>query len=171
MAPPMAYVTKEALNGSLGLEGMASSLIVVTSKNDAVTVDQVTRSVERQFSSIGFEIANSMRLADYRQVIEDHLLILASFLMLMSILVLLVGGLGLASTMSINVFERTREIGVLRAIGASTKDILKIIVAEGVLIGMLSWVFALLISWPVSSLRRLSSQRIPAYNRLAACHR
>ncbi len=91
-----------------------------------------------------------MRLVDTRKQIEDHLLILATFLVLMSVLVLLVGGLGLASTMSINVLERTREIGVMRAIGASTGSILQTIVTEGTIIGGLSWVLALIISWPVS---------------------
>jgi putative ABC transport system permease protein len=90
-------------------------------------------------------------MADYRKVIEDHLLVLSTFLILMSILVLIVGGLGLASTMSINILERTREIGVLRAIGASSGSILKIIVAEGAIIGALSWALAIIIAWPVSA--------------------
>ncbi len=68
----------------------------------------------------------------------------------MSILVLLVGGLGLASTMGINVLERTREIGVMRAIGASTESILGIILTEGAIIGAISWLLSLVISWPAS---------------------
>jgi putative ABC transport system permease protein len=59
-----------------------------------------------------------------------------------------VGSLGLASTMSINVVERGREIGVMRATGATSLAIAGIIVGEGVLIGALSWLLAVPISYP-----------------------
>ncbi len=70
--------------------------------------------------------------------------------MVMAFLLATVGSLGLVGTMSINVLERRREIGVLRAIGASTRSVLRIFVIEGVLIGVLSWAGALLLSQPLS---------------------
>ena len=45
--------------------------------------------------------------------------IVVAFLILMALLLAAVGGLGLTTTMSINIMERVREVGVLRAIGAS----------------------------------------------------
>ena len=51
-----------------------------------------------------------------------------------------------------NVIERTRELGVMRAIGATPGTIMRIIVTEGVFIGGLSWVFAVMISVPLSLL-------------------
>ncbi len=135
MFPPTVYMTKESLNAAMGWDGLASTLVVVANPRDAETVVQVSRRLESQFAGSGLDVYGSVRMADYRKVIEDHLLVLSTFLVLMSVLVLLVGGLGLASTMSINILERTREIGVLRAIGASSGSILKIIVAEGAIIG------------------------------------
>jgi putative ABC transport system permease protein len=151
MFPPTVYMTRESLNAALGWDGLASALVVATNQRDVETVAQVSRRLESQLAANGFDVYSSTRMADYRKIIEDHLLVLSTFLVLMSILVLMVGGLGLGSTMSINILERTREIGVLRAIGASSGSILKIIVAEGAIIGALSWVLALIISWPVSS--------------------
>jgi putative ABC transport system permease protein len=55
-------------------------------------------------------------------------------------------------TMSINVLERTREIGVMRAIGASNGAILRIVMVEGVFIGVVSWVIGALIALPLSRL-------------------
>jgi putative ABC transport system permease protein len=52
------------------------------------------------------------------------------------------------TTMSINVVERGREIGVMRAIGATSASILGIFILEGVLIGVLSWLLALPLSYP-----------------------
>jgi putative ABC transport system permease protein len=47
---------------------------------------------------------------------------------------------------SINVMERRREIGVMRAIGASSFHIFRLFIGEGLLLGWLSW----LIAWPLS---------------------
>ena len=52
--------------------------------------------------------------------------------------------------MSINVMERTREIGVMRAIGASNASVLRIILVEGLIIGLISWVIGGLLALPVS---------------------
>jgi putative ABC transport system permease protein len=54
--------------------------------------------------------------------------------------------------MSLNVLERTREIGVMRAIGASDGSVLKIVIVEGVLIGLLSWLFGAVFAVPLSRL-------------------
>jgi putative ABC transport system permease protein len=72
------------------------------------------------------------------------------FLMVMAGIIAAVGGLGLATTMSLNVMERRREMGVLRAIGASPSVVMGIIVAEGVVIGVMSWILAALAAWPLS---------------------
>lgn len=149
--PPTVYVIKESLNTALGWDGLATALVVVADQRNVETVAQVSRGLENKLSETGLDVYSSTIMADYRKIIEDHLLVLSTFLVIMAVLVLLVGGLGLASTMSINVLERTREIGVMRAIGASSRSILRIIVTEGAIIGILSWVLALIISWPVSS--------------------
>ena len=66
----------------------------------------------------------------------------------MAVLAAIVGSVGLASTMSINVVERTREIGVMRAVGATSGKILTIVVIEGVMVGVLSWLIAVPLSYP-----------------------
>ncbi len=60
----------------------------------------------------------------------------------------LVGGLGLAGTMSMNVLERTREIGVMRAVGASDGAVLRVILVEGLLMAGLSWFLAIFLAVP-----------------------
>ncbi len=52
--------------------------------------------------------------------------------------------------MSINVLERSREVGVMRAIGASDQSVLNIFLTEGLLIGFISWFFGALLSIPIS---------------------
>ena len=78
--------------------------------------------------------------------------ILTSFLLFLASLIALVGSIGLTGTMSMNVLERTREIGILRAIGATNKVLMKMVIVEGVLIGLLSWILASLLSFPIGKL-------------------
>ena len=88
------------------------------------------------------------------QELKDMILaqfnVLVTFLLIMAALLGIVGALGLAGTMSINVVERTREIGVMRAVGAGNRDILQLVMVEGVMIGCLSWAMGLVLSVPVS---------------------
>jgi len=78
--------------------------------------------------------------------------ILVVFLLTMALLTAVVGSIGLTGTMGMNVLERTREIGVMRAIGAVDFAIMKSVVFEGVFIGLISWSAALLVSFPISFL-------------------
>jgi putative ABC transport system permease protein len=72
------------------------------------------------------------------------------FLLIMAVLTAFVGSIGLTGTMSINVLERTREIGVMRTIGAVDKVIMQSVIIEGLVIGMITWVLAIFLSFPIS---------------------
>ena len=89
-------------------------------------------------------------LSNSRFAYDQHMIMIYVFLIVMSAIIGGVGGLGLMTTMSLNVLERRREMGVMRAIGATPKTIWSMIVAEGVVIGVLSWAVAAFLAWPVS---------------------
>ncbi|HRV94394.1 MAG TPA: FtsX-like permease family protein, partial [Anaerolineae bacterium] len=72
--------------------------------------------------------------------------ITTNMLMGLAVIVAMVGGIGLMGSLSISVVERTREIGVMRAIGARSVTIMGMFVMEGVLQGVFSW----LVSVPLS---------------------
>ncbi|MCB9076583.1 MAG: FtsX-like permease family protein [Anaerolineaceae bacterium] len=72
--------------------------------------------------------------------------ITTNMLMGLAVIVAMVGGIGLMGSLSISVVERTREIGVMRAIGARSMTIMGMFVMEGVLQGVFSW----LVSVPIS---------------------
>ncbi len=76
--------------------------------------------------------------------------ILTVFLLIMALLMALVGSIGLMGTMSLNVMERTREIGILRAIGASDINLMNMVIVEGMLIGLLSCLIGFLFAFPIS---------------------
>jgi len=81
---------------------------------------------------------------------SGHVYIFIFALILISVVMAVVGILGLMSSMSASVIERTREFGIMRAIGARTKIILRNVISEGVFIGLLSWFIAVPLSLPLS---------------------
>ena len=82
--------------------------------------------------------------------VAAHMKVLVNSLLAMAILMAVVGTLGLTSTISMNVLERTREIGVMRAIGATPKKVRNLIVVEGLTVGILSIVIAFIVSLALS---------------------
>ena len=105
--------------------------------------------LEQQFDSAGLHRFSVNPSTERMQELKDHLVVIQMFLLLMAALVAAVGGLALASTMSINVMERTREFGIMRAIGACFDDVLQIVVFEGIVISILSWLVAVVIARPL----------------------
>lgn len=116
----------------------------------------VAKVLEAQFEKSGYQVGSTRLQAQNRREIENQLNIIVVFLLIMAALLAVVGGLGLMGTMSINVLERTREVGVIRALGASNNMVLQIVMIEGVCIGLISWSLGTLIAYPLGSL--LSAQ-------------
>ena len=65
----------------------------------------------------------------------------------MASLIAIVGSIGLTGTLSMNVLERTREIGIMRSIGANNRTLRNLVMVEGVLIGMISWFLGTLLGF------------------------
>jgi putative ABC transport system permease protein len=130
----------------------AQSTDVVVKTTDPALTNQVTGDLEVQLSQKRYDVYTMWKTADTRQVIEKHMILLTGILLIMAALFVVVGGLGLASTMSMNVLDRTRELGIMRAIGATTQNVLQIIILEGAFIGGMSWGLAILLSIPYSQL-------------------
>jgi putative ABC transport system permease protein len=146
---PGAYATREALAGETG-DPRARVLVIAAADRSPVSQSELVQRLRGELVRGGFEVESSQLLLASRAAMEDHLLMVAGFLMIMSQLMIVVGGLGLASTMSLAVLERTREIGVLRAIGARHPAILTMVQVEGLVISLASWLIAIPMSLPMS---------------------
>lgn len=152
MAGFVAYTTKERFDAVNGLEGMAKSLVVSCEDRSPENIARIISAVEQKLSVNGIGVSSLTSLANARQMAIEHFMILSLMLALMALLVVTVGILGLSSAMSINVLERTREIGIMRSIGATTNTIGGMIVVEALISGLASWIGACALSWPVGAL-------------------
>ena len=150
VVPPILYTNYEYLTHLQNQVDQVLNLRVVTEPQDAVTQSRVKEDLEKAFSDAGIStgsIVTGSENMDQQRVTID---VLIYFLLIMAVLIALVGGLGLMGTMSMNVMERTREIGVMRSIGARDNAILMMVVVEGTLIGLISWVLGSILALPIS---------------------
>jgi putative ABC transport system permease protein len=130
-----------------------SSLFRVVAANGPLTLDQqkaLGRRVEAVLDAKGYHVSEISSGLDIIATTSEGLDTLTNVLLIMAILTALVGSIGLAGTMSMNVLERTREIGILRAIGASDGTIMKMVLVEGLVIGGISWILGSLLAIPIS---------------------
>jgi putative ABC transport system permease protein len=118
------------------------------------------RLFEVVLEGAGVPVASSLAVQTARKGQEDHMLLVVNLLWVMSFLAIAVGGFGLATTMSLAVLERGREIGVLRSIGASHRSILTIVITEALAIAVASWMIAVPLSVPMSYLLGAAFGRI-----------
>lgn len=132
--------------------GAASSVRIKTTERTAAFHDAVSKALEEHFQRRSIGVTSVASIIESRQSNEAMFNFIIAALLAMSVLIAIVGGLGLMGTMSLNVLERTREIGVMRAIGASDVSVLQIFIVESILLGGMSWLLAASISLPVSKL-------------------
>jgi putative ABC transport system permease protein len=149
---PLLYVNYEYLSHVVGAPGQVYSLRVLTDQNDVLGQRRISDQLEALYEGQGIGV-NSVQLgAEFIRDQKAQTDILVYFMLGMAVMIAIVGGLGLMGTMSINVLERTREIGVMRAVGASNLDIQSIVIVEGMVVGLISWAISILLSIPITGI-------------------
>lgn len=144
--PATAYVSTEALEGVVNTDGLTPILRLAFTNRDKAFARSKMGQIERVLEHERASVSSSVPTWLVRNAVSEHMKILVNALLAMAVLMALVGSLALFSTMSMNVYERTREIGVMRAIGATPVRINALILWEGLLIGFLSLLPALILS-------------------------
>ena len=150
--PPLVYVNYEYLSRLVNAPGDVYSLRIITDQHDQASVEPIAKQLQEVYDANNIQVGYVQMASEWRVQQTSQTDVLVYFMLVMAILTAIVGGLGLMGTMSINTLERTREIGVMRAIGASNMDIQMIVLVEGLTIGLISWAVSLLISIPITSI-------------------
>ena len=149
---PFLYAPTAALDTLTRDAGRASFLMVITDAHDPDSQLATGNAVRDALDRAGMTVSATQTRSETRASIDQLFATMLTFVSVMAILLGVVGGLGLAGTMTMNVVERAREIGVMRAIGARDAAVLLVFLAEGLLIGLLAWLIGMLVSLPVSKL-------------------
>jgi putative ABC transport system permease protein len=148
----ICLVPFDVLADEIGSPSRGGWAAVAAAEHTPEAQRQLIRDLRETYKAHGIETSYFQTADDMRQENMGGFEIVMYLLLGMAVLTAVVGGIGMASTMSINVIERRREIGVMRSTGATSFAIAAIFVAEGVLLGVLSCLFAVPISVPGSRL-------------------
>ena len=141
-----AYMHVDTLNKELNRVGRASIARVISEDSSRAAQDVLKRDLESMFKEQGIGVSMVRASVEDQEQAEAQFSILTTILMTMTVVMAVVGSIGLSGTLSINVIERRREIGVMRAVGGSGRDVALIMIMEGLLLGVTSWLIAVPIS-------------------------
>jgi putative ABC transport system permease protein len=162
--PNTASAPRDLLLHDMGFVGRGQSVWIQTWEEDPQKQIAIARNLRDFYEQNNVEISavrgffgmgdstTEMATAVIGQM--NFLLILLS---VMAVVIGAVGSIALSGALSLSVMERRREIGVMRAIGASSWTIFRLFIGEGLLLGWLSWLIAFPLSIPVG---RIMSQAI-----------
>jgi putative ABC transport system permease protein len=144
----LAYAPFEYISQINGLANRSASYRLVTDRHDRPYQDAKAEELDTYLRDLGYKVrvAEAGRASLDKAV--ESLDVLVVFLLIMAVLTAIVGSMGLTGTMGMNVMERTREIGIMRAIGADDRAVMRTVIAEGVFIGMISFGLAAILSIP-----------------------
>jgi putative ABC transport system permease protein len=127
---------------------------VRTSSPDHGLIDRTTTAIEDRLAADGYSIGTNIRYVDQARNVDTNRQI-SMAIGILGFLIVAISMVGLVNAITMNVLERTREIGVLRCIGARARDIRRIFAAEGIAVSLAGWLlgipvgyaFARLLNW------------------------
>ncbi len=146
----LAYAPYEYISQMNHLVNQSYSFRLVTDSHDRAFQDVKAEELDKFFRERGYKVRAAEAGRASLDTAVESLDTLVVFLLIMAILTAVVGAMGLTGTMGMNVLERTREIGIMRAIGADDRAVMRTVIAEGLVIGFMSFVLAIIVSIPIT---------------------
>jgi putative ABC transport system permease protein len=150
-SPATAYVSLDVFSLLSGTVGATKMIRIAYQERSKEYASRKNKEVETLLEREKISVSSTMPVWLLHNAIAAHMRVLVNSLLAMAVLMALVGTPGLTSAMSMNIMERTREIGVMRAIGATPRIIRNLVVWEGVLTGALSILPAFILSIALSA--------------------
>lgn len=152
ISSPTIYMNYDPFMKVTGTSSPVSEVRVQVEPEMAENLSQVQavgQAVENQLDQMELSDTSAQTQREALDHVQSTFNFVLVFLVIMALLLALVGGLGLAGTISMNVLERTREIGVLRAVGASSRAVRRIVLVEGITVGLASWLSGVVLAYPL----------------------
>lgn len=148
LGQPAIYATNSTLDEMTGSPGHSAYLRAKAT--EGLALPDLALAIETAIVEQGFFPTFVVTRTDFRKGLVDHFILMLIVLSGAALAAIAVGCMSLATTSSINILERSRETGVLRAIGARPGDIGRIFALEGLLTGALSCLLSVLIAMPLT---------------------
>lgn len=140
------FVPETVVAKMQGREGWATFFAVSLARHSAAEVDAQLDAIAQKFKR--YQLGSDSAAREVKGA-KEQTRILTLALAAMSLLIGFIGALGVVNTIMLNVLERRREIGVLRAIGASDANVLQTFLTEGLAFGLGGWLIGLALGYPL----------------------
>jgi putative ABC transport system permease protein len=138
------YATTEGFAAAMGQPAWVNQLRIATTSHDEPTRTAVADAVNEALSGAGIKVGSAASVSRSEAISEGHMGPIVTIVLVIAVVMGVVGGIGLASTMSTNILDRTREFGVMHAIGARPRAVRRIVVAEGIFLALASCLVAVI---------------------------
>jgi len=133
------------LQDAIGVHDRLSLIAVKLDRPEAAA--QAAAAIEARFPELGAQTQAGML-----SVVQDSLRVSDFIRLGISAIALLVGGIAVANTMMMSVFERTREFGVIRAVGARPSFLFGLVISESIVLALAGAAVGVLLGWAVSGI-------------------
>ncbi len=151
-SPAVAYVTSRAFMRVTGTLGAARLWRLSTRAGSPAARTEFIRGVERVLRAHDTSVEAVVPFSELRTAIGDHVVILVRALIALAIILAIVGLLGLTSAIGVSVIERSRELAVMKTLGATSGRIRRLVLTEAAVTSAVSWVVAFVLSLPLTAL-------------------
>jgi putative ABC transport system permease protein len=129
--------------------------VLTDDSGDTDLIDRTNTAIEDELAAQGITIGTQIRYVARQQNVDQNQGLL-SLLLIISIVIILISMIGLISTLTMNIMDRTKEIGMMRCIGSKSRDIRRMFSTEGIFIAFVGWIVGIplgvFISWMISYL-------------------
>jgi putative ABC transport system permease protein len=129
-----------------GGPGTADSIWLATASSAHAAIDQTTTTAASRLAAAGYPVSTTKIYVTQAQITAADTAIL-TIVEVLGLVVVAIMLMGLVSALSMGVIERTREVGILRCVGARARNIRRVFSAEAVVLGVAGWAFGVLLGW------------------------
>ena len=150
--PDPVYAPADAVKAATKKFEQGSRLLVRTRSQSTADVEAVYRRINDALEARQVIVSTfgSATTAEDKVFALGQFSVVTALLLVVAVVVAVVGGLGLMGSLAISVVERTREVGVMRAVGARSRTIMIMFLLEGVLQAAVSWLLAVPLAFVVA---------------------
>ena len=113
-----------------------------TTSSDHTLIDRTTTRIEDTLTTHGYDVSSEVKYVELADEIAKSRA-LTTTIAVLGLLVVAISMAGLANALTTSVLERTREIGILRSIGARARDIRRIFATETLTLALTGWLIAI----------------------------
>jgi putative ABC transport system permease protein len=129
-----------------GGPGTANSIWLTTGSTAHAAIDRATAAAANRLAAAGYPVSTTEIYVTQAQITAADTAIL-TIVDILGLVVVAIMLMGLVSALSMGVIERTREVGILRCLGARARHIRRVFSAEAVVLAAVGWAFGVLLGW------------------------